>query len=79
MKKSIKFIVDQLERNNYVYIRNDETIPACRLFARFTRDYKGKINVTSGNGFIKNIISLDPSYRIERIGDYVFKLKIRIK
>ena len=75
IRTSIKFIVDQLEQYNYAYVNN---APACRLFARFTSDYKPKIMVTPGNGKeVKNIVSLDPQYKIDRVDDFSFRIKLK--
>ena len=77
-KQSIKFIVDQLEKNGICYIKNDDYVSACRLFARFCRDWKPKIIVTPGDGkYIKNIVSVDPSYYIERVDTFAFKLRLK--
>jgi len=78
IRESIKLILDRLEKYNYVHIKRDDNIPACRLFARFTREYKPVILVTPGDRkHIKTIISLDPAYEIERINEFDFKLKRR--
>jgi signal peptidase I len=76
IKRSIKFIVDQLEKQKYAYVNN---IVASRLFARFCRDFKPSILVTPGDGvYVKNIITLDPNYMLERVSDFSFRLKIEV-
>lgn len=73
--QSIKMILDHLEKQGYMYIKRQENVPACRLIARFTLDYRPKILVTPGDRkFVKTIISLDPEYTIERVSDYDFRL-----
>jgi len=76
IRKSIKFIVDQLEKQNYAYVNNPV---ASRLFARFCSEFKPQILVTPGDGkHVKSIISIDPNYYIERIDDYAFKLRVKV-
>jgi hypothetical protein len=76
IRKSIKFIVDQLEKQNYAYVNN---AVASRLFARFCSDCKPNILVTPGDGkFVKSIVSINPDYYIERIDDFSFKLRVKV-
>ena len=73
--KSIKFILDQLERYNYAYTNDSR---AARLFSRFCREVKPKILVTKGDGrHVKSIITVHQDYYIQRVDDYSFKLRIR--
>lgn len=75
VRKSIKFIVDQLEKHNYAYVNNSN---ASRLFARFCSECKPNILVTPGDGkFVKNIVSINPDYYIERVDEFSFKLRVK--
>jgi len=85
-RKSIKFILDQLEKQNYAHSYSSE---ATRLFSYFLNDYKKKgIIIISRCDFFpspsnirlpKNVISIDSNYKIIRNDDYSFKIEPKNK
>lgn len=77
IKKSIKRIVDQLEKNNYAFASD---VKAVRLFSRFITPEKknGKIIVSwTRDKKIKNVISIRHDLKLIRVNDFSFKLKIK--
>ena len=79
-RKSIKFIVDQLERHNYV-ITSDHM--AVRLFSQFLPNiYKknGIIIISRPNYSYQKfgtVITLSQEYKIERKNDFNFFIRLR--
>ena len=77
IKKSIKRIVDQLEKNNYAFTSD---VKAVRLFSRFIKtereDDRIVVSWTNGKN-IKNVIAIKPDLMLIRTDDFSFKLKIK--
>ena len=77
-KKSIKMIVDQMEKHNFAISSN---FSAVRLFSRSTPEvYKrnGTIMISrTSQKPSKSIVVLNPDYVIERIDDFSFKIRIK--
>ena len=70
-RASIKHIVDNLYRNNYVI---SEDLNALKLFSRMIP------NVYKRNGTIiikSPIIALKENYKIEKINDFSFKIRLK--
>jgi len=81
VKKSIKFIVDQLEKHNFA-ICSDGC--AVRLFGKYIpEEYKNSETIIFSKGYKRkanippSIITLKPNYKIERHGDFDFRIKIK--
>lgn len=77
IKRSIKRIVDQLEKNNYAF---SSDVKAVRLFSRFVKPYKdkGKIIISSSTDKkIKNVISIKHDFKLVRCGVFGFRLKLK--
>ena len=71
IRESIKYIVDQLEKNNYA-ISGDGR--ATRLFAKYIP------NIYKKNKTIRikdNIIAVDPEHYIERKDEFKFKIRMK--
>lgn len=67
-KKSIDYIVSQLEKNNYVHCKSLH-INGVRLFSRFVKPFKeqGKIFVSkTSDKNVTNVISITPGYKLVR-------------
>jgi len=82
IKKGIKDIVNQLEKNNYAISLNGK---ATRLFGKKIPDvYKRKGIVIFSkpsyrypNGELKSVIVINPKYRILKRGKYKFKILLK--
>ena len=80
VKSAIKSMIDQLERYNFSYCNNSI---AFRIFSRYTPECYKKNDtlvfsrVVSDKNTIKNIISLQPNYKIERYDDFSFRVKLK--
>jgi hypothetical protein len=80
VRKAIEHMITQLEKYNFTYCNNSG---AFRLFSKNTPEcYKRSDTLTfarvvSKDNTVKNIITLKPDYKIERYGDYSFKIRIR--
>ena len=80
-RKSIKVIVDQLEKNNFA-ICSDGC--AVRLFGQYIPEsYKDSETIIFAKGQKRkakippSIIFLNPSYKLERYDDFSFRIKIK--
>ena len=80
-RKSIKFIVDQLEKHNIAYCSDGD---ALRLFGKcIPEKYKDNETVVFAKGQKRkaklppSIIVLNPDYKIERYDDFSFRIKIK--
>jgi len=80
VKKAIEFMINQLEKHNFAYCNN---ITAFRLFSRYTPECYKKNDtlvfsrVVSAKNTIKNVVSLNPEYKIEKQDLYSFKIKMK--
>lgn len=81
IRKSIKFIVDQLEHQNYAIISNPD---ASRIFAKFVPDiYRNNDTVIftstkyAVNKKPKNIITINPNYCIEKCDMFSFRIRLK--
>lgn len=77
-KKSIKMIVDQMEKHNFAICSNSNAV---KFFSRSTPEiYKRNetimISRTSRRP-LKSILVLKPEYTIERIDDFSFRIKMK--
>jgi len=76
-RNSLKNIVSQLETNNYA-ISSD--MGAVRLFGRFVpKKYKQMLIISRPSSRQKgiSIITVEPSFIIEKCGDYSFKIRAK--
>ena len=80
-RKAIKFIVDQLEKLNTAICLNGNAV---RLFGkRIPETYKDNETIIFSKGQKRkgkkppSVITLKPDYKIERCGDYCFRIKIK--
>ena len=71
MRKSIKHIVDQLERYNYAICNN---VNARRMFPRFIPYNYRTNNIIIFEGCL---IAIKPEYKIERYDEFSFRIKVK--
>jgi len=70
-KKSIKYIVDQLENHNYAISLSGS---ATRLFSKYIpRVYKRNKIIRIKD----NMVVIDPEYYIERKNDFSFRIRLK--
>lgn len=78
VRKSIKMIVDQMEKHNFAISSNSKAV---RLFARSTPEvYKRNSTIIISRTYekpSKSIVVLNPEYQLERIDDFSFKIKMK--
>lgn len=82
LRRSIKFIVDQLEKHNHAVITSKPDV--VRLFARFIPEFYRKRGImlfssTNLYGVTKNIITVNDDYFIKKEGRYKIRIKLREK
>lgn len=82
IQKSMKNIIDQLERQNYAFTSN---VRAIRLFSRYVpKWYKESDSIViaravrnKNSGTIKNVIVIKPRYYVEKRGKTGFILRLK--
>ena len=80
-RKSIKFIIDQLEKHNFAFCSDGD---ALRLFGKnVPESYKDNETLVFSKGLKRkakippSIITLKPEYEIERCDDFSFRIKLK--
>ena len=80
-RKAIKFIVDQLEKQNFAICTDG---CAVRVFGQYIpEEYKDDETIIFSKGYKRkakippSIIFLNPNYKIERYDDFSFRIKLK--
>jgi len=80
-RKSIKFIVDQIEKHNFAICSDGDAI---RVFGKcLPENYKDSLTIIFSKGYKRkakippSLITLKPEYTIERYDDFSFRIKLK--